>query len=162
MHYFFSHLSYPSVPMKIRIIWLLCMWYKNPTWDLSYLCCSSVLPVWAKLGCICDYLQNKEFLSFCLLNWRTPVLWKKDWIREHLNKLGICTHLLDLMNVPISADRAWSRHCEATLDFLWRAMVFRGSFWGLEESKCHSCFKKCKKENPEIYRSVSLTWVLSN
>lgn len=75
----------------------VCMWYKNLTWDVSYLCCSPVLPAWANLGCVCDYLENKEFLSFCLFNWRTPALWKKDWIREHLNKLGICTHLLDLM-----------------------------------------------------------------
>lgn len=43
---------------------------------------------------------------------------------------GLCWHL------PISARQAAWCYCKVTLNYLWKVMV--GSFWGLEETRCHA------------------------
>lgn len=64
--YLLSNLSYPSVHNKSRIIRLkfVHIQYKNPIWDLCYLC-SPVLPVWTLDAFLISFKISWVFL-FCL------------------------------------------------------------------------------------------------
>lgn len=69
--------------------WFIWIWYKNLIWDFCYLCCSPVLPVWTKLGCVCDYFQTLGFGFFL-------VYLKVFWTTQFLSKCLIIIKVLCL------------------------------------------------------------------